>query len=171
LKDNNKKNNNNNNNNNNLLINTLMYYVIENQSSLDRKGKTYNLKDDVCKAFFFTCRKLGLLSPRGRMNVALEGLMSDFIERYADRPSIVQTTLLPRRLKSTKPEINIAQKLELKLTKNELGSVLDALEQKRGHKDFLEGRLREVLPKAMRVYQNTRDKEIEVLLKKAEELV
>jgi len=151
-----------------LLINILIHYLIENQSKLDRKAKTYSLRNEICELFYFTCRKLGLLSKRGRVNVALEGLMWDFIQSHADTPPLIQTTLFPPKQKTGKFEPNIAQKLEMKLVKRDLANILDALEQKRGHKDFLDSRLRDILPKAMRVYGDTRDKDIQKMLEKAE---
>ena len=65
-------------------------------------------------------------------------------------------------------KLNIAQKLELKLVKQDLTTILNGLEQKRGDPAFLLGRLREVLPKAIRLYQKTESREIAVLLEKSE---
>jgi len=70
-----------------------------------------------------------------------------------------------------KVEVNIAQKLELKLVTQDLAGVLDALEKRRGDSNFYMSRLREVLPRAIRVYERVRDEELRKLLAKAEKWV
>jgi len=68
-------------------------------------------------------------------------------------------------------KLNIAQKLELKLVKQDLTTILNGLEQKRGDPAFLLARLREVLPKAIRLYQKTNSVEIAELLEKTEKWI
>ncbi|MHA1834485.1 MAG: hypothetical protein ACTSV7_10895, partial [Candidatus Baldrarchaeia archaeon] len=91
-----------------------------------------------------------------------------------NHPQIVQTTLFykPHIEKvEVKQQFNIAQKLELKLVKQDLTTILNGLERKRGDPAFLLGRLREVLPKAIRLYQKTSNAEIAVLLEKTEKWI
>ena len=161
--------NNNNKNNNNTLINTLMHYIIQNQSASKRQTISTRINPKIKEDFYFTCRKLRLLV-NGRSNVALEALMSWFCETYEDSPRIVQTTLVGK-VEKPKRILSVAQRLEVKLVKTDLRNLLNGLEQKRGHPDFLEGKLREVLPKAIRTYDETRDKEILELLERTEKWV
>jgi len=68
-------------------------------------------------------------------------------------------------------KLNLAQKLELKLVKRDLTTILNGLEHKRGDPAFLLARLREVLPKAIRLYQKTSNAEIAELLEKTEQWI
>ena len=65
-------------------------------------------------------------------------------------------------------KLNLAQKLELKLVKQDLTTILNGLEQKHGDPAFLLARLREVLPKAIRLYQKTENETLAKLLEKTE---
>jgi len=104
----------------------------------------------------------------------LEKLIIDYCLRNNDR-NLKLTQFIFNQPKQVnihqKIKLNIAQKLELKLVKQDLTTILNGLEQKRGDQNFLLGRLREVLPKAVRLYQKTSNAEIAVLLEKAEKYV
>ena len=67
--------------------------------------------------------------------------------------------------------INLARKLELKILKKDLRFVIQGLETKRGDPSFLISRLREILPKAIRIYEKTSDLEMEQLLTKTEKWI
>ena len=70
--------------------------------------------------------------------------------------------------------INVATKLELKLVKRDLSAALKALRDPRrseSAKNFLMNRLREILKKALRVYERTHDEELQRLLARADELI
>ena len=163
----------NNNRLNNRIISYLINYLIENRDSSKRETTTTRLNPDVMDKFFSTCRKLRLTNKAGipnrrACNIALEGLIQYFNETFNFNEPI-QTMLFGEQPK--KPELNIASRLELNMIKKDLGNLIDALENRRGHPDFLEGKLRETLPKAIRIYEDTRDSELEDLLVKVERFV
>ena len=162
---------NNNNNEINKLqcINTLIHYYKRNLHN-PRTVTSVRINPKIFQNFRETCRKLNLLTSRGNVNVALESLMQMIIDQYGNEP-VIQTTLFPELEQPKIVELNIAQKLELNMVKKDLGYLIDALENRRGHPDFLEGKLRETLPKAIRVYEDTRDSELELLLAKVEKFV
>lgn len=153
----------------NILINILIHYLIRNQS-LPRRTTSLRINPTIYERFFWTCRKLGLLK-RGHSNVAIEGLMQFFIEKYEDTPSVIQTTLLLEKPNQPKHELSIATRLELKIVKTDLANILDSCQKGLGHETWRESRLKEVVEKAVRVYENTRDKDLATLLGKAEAFV
>jgi len=150
------------------LINALMHYLIENKNE-QRTTTSYRINSNVRDRFFFVCRQHRLLF-HGRVNVALEGLMQVFIDFYENKTAI-QLTLDNLSVERKKRELLISERLELKLIKTDLKNILEAMEIKRGHEDYRYERFREILPKAIRLYEETRDKEIGELLEKAEQWV
>jgi len=155
-----------------LLLNYLITYLIKNKNK--NKNRNYNLTlridKSVYDSFVDVCGKLGLLPGRSKGNLAIEGFMNFMVEKFKNHPQI-QTTLFykPHIEKvEVKQQFNLAQKLELKLVKQDLTTILDGLERKRGDPAFLLARLREVLPKAIRLYQKTESREIAELLEKTE---
>lgn len=152
-----------------LLINTLIHYLIQNQS-LPRRSTSLRINQTIYEKFFWTCRKLGLLK-RGHINVALEGLMQFFVDTYKDTPEVVQTTLLPSKLHKREIEWNVAKKLELKMVKTDLANIIESCEQKRGHETWRQSRLKEILEKAIHIYDETRDQDLGALLSKSEKFV
>ena len=162
-------NNNNNNKEEKSLINTLIHYIMRTRT---KKRETTSLRIDhnLLEEFYDTCKRLRLLV-RGHYNVALEGLIQNFIEEYQDTPLIIQTTLLTPEQKKQIPTLNIAQKLELNIIKKDLTNLLNSFEKKEAHPTFLESKLREVLPKAIKVYDETRDLELETLMDKVQKYV
>ena len=150
------------------LINTLTHYFIQNKDN-PRSCTSVRLNSKILEKFLDTCRRTRLLH-RGRINVAIESFMQLMNDLYGNE-AIVQTTLFSEPEPKFRLELNIAQKLELNLVKKDIGNLIDALENKRGHPDFLESKLREVLPKAIRLYEDTRDGELELLLGKVEKFV
>ena len=161
--------NNNNERKENLLINTLIHYIIQNQS-LHRETTCLRINKTVYEQFFWACKKLGLLK-RGHSNVAIEGLMHFFVDKYTDHPGVVQTTLLLEKPERKKRELSIAKRLELKMVKTDLTNILESCQKGHGHETWRESRLKEVVEKAVRVYEDTRDSELAGLLGKAEEYV
>jgi len=156
-----------------LLFNYLINYLIRNRNR-NRKAITFHLDSVLYEDFVEVCKRLGLVRGKSKGNLAIEGFMSFMVEKFKNHPQIVQTTLFykPHIEKvEVKQQVNIAQRLELKLVKQDLTTILNGLEQKRGDQSFLLGRLREVLPKAVRLYQKTSNAEIAVLLEKAEKYV
>jgi len=108
----------------------------------------------------------------GNVGRMVEALMRIFIDTFKT-PKAVQTTLFycPTINVKQNVEINIARKLELKLVTNDLETILKSLEQKKGNAEFYLSRLREILPKAIRLYEKTNDQKIEELLSKAEKWI
>ena len=97
--------------------------------------------------------------------------MNVVIELFQDYPKVIQTTLFYKpTINIQKTEINIATKLEVKLVRNELQHILIALEQGKTT-DFWLSKLRETIPKAIRIYDKTRDSKLEELLKKSEKWI
>jgi len=158
-----------------LLYNYIYNYIIKNKNKNKNRNQTNFLIDRALyEDFVDVCRKLGLIQGRSRGNLAVEGFMNFMVEKFKNHPQIVQTTLFykPHIEKvEVKQQFNIAQKLELKLVKQDLTTILNGLEQKRGDPAFLLGRLREVLPKAIRLYQKTNSVEIAELLEKTEKWI
>ena len=106
-------------------------------------------------------------------NILIEALMKMFIEDFKDTP-VIQTTLFytPKvNVHTPKVELNVAQKLELKLVKQDLTFILNKLEKGEGNKAFLLAKLREVLGKAIRIYNLTSDQEMENLFRKVEKWI
>jgi len=162
-------NNNNNDNNNNSLINTLIHYIMRNKF-YERETTSLRINKQVKDDFFFVCRRMGLLV-RGHSNIALEGLMKNFVERYRDAPKIVQTTLTLHEPATPEINLQLVEKLELTDMKKRFSLILERLETKQGHHDFNQDMFRQLLPKAIKIYQQTGDKQMESLLKKAEEFI
>jgi len=153
----------------NELLNYLINYLIRN-----RNRNRYNLTIRVCpqvyEDFKLVCQKLGLLKGTSRGNLVIEAFMKWFTEKF-DTPRVIQTTLFYKpTINIQKTEINIATKLEVKLVRNELQHILIALEQGKAS-DFWLSKLRETIPKAIRIYDKTRDSELEELLKKSEKWI
>lgn len=161
-------NNNNNNKKEKSLINTLIHYFTRNQIK-HRTTTSVRINPEVKEEFYYTCRKMGILS-KGHFNIALEALMNSFSEEYKDSPAVVQTTLVSSS-RHSREDLNVAKKLEVRMISRQLKSLLEGLQQGRGHKDFMMGRLGEVLAKAIRLYEETRDKDIADLLNQAEKWV
>ena len=156
----------------NKLLNYLINYLIRNRNR-NRYNLTIRVNPQVYEEFKLVCQKLGLLKGTSRGNLVIEAFMQWFIEKF-DTPRLVQTTLFYKpeiNVHAPKVELNIAQKLELKLVKRDLTVILESLEQGRGDRGWLLSKLREVLGKAIRVYEKTSDGEIERLLEKAEKWI
>ena len=161
--------NNNNNNNNNELINLLINYIIHNRT-IPRSSFTTMLSRDVVTAFHETCKRLNLLSSRGRSNHTLEALMVNFIEANKDSPAIVQTTLIgsPKRLQKKQLPVNV--RVKTAMAKTQLKIAIRSMREGRGEKTWREGRFVAVVEKAIDIFQISRDPELEGLLEEAETL-
>ena len=153
------------------LFNYLINYITENRNR-NRNTTTIRVNPEIFRSFIENCYELGLHKYRG-ISVVIEGLLSLFNQYFKTR-KVIQTTLFykPHIEKvEVKQQFNLAQKLELKLVKRDLTTILNGLEQKRGDPAFLLARLREVLPKAIRLYQKTENKTLAELLEKTEKYV
>lgn len=146
---------------------------MKNKNRKDRYNLTVHVSRQIYEDFYDVCRKLGLASRSSRGNIVLEGFMVWFIENFKSSPTYVQTTLFykPQINFQQKIEVNIAQKLELKMLKNDLKAIIDSLEKGKGERQFYLSRLKEVLPKAIRLYQRMPDEEVKRLFEKAEKWI
>ena len=99
-------------------------------------------------------------------------LMAD-IEKLAE--ALQDRIIIQKNLIMVQPRIDITHRLQLKIVKKDLQIVVDHLTsdetKKRGDPRFWEARLKELLPKAMRIYEKTSDQDLEKLLMKTEELL
>jgi hypothetical protein len=110
----------------------------------------------------------------GNVGKMVEALMRLFIDVFKT-PKIIQTTLFYKPTINIKENIqqniNIATKLELKIVTENITSLLDALEKRKGDPNFYLERLKEVLPKAIRLYEKTNDTKMKELLEKIEKWI
>lgn len=155
------------------LLNYLINYLIHSPKKKDRYNLTIHVSREVYDEFVDVCRRLRLTPGTSRGNIVIEGFMKLFIDSFKSSPTSIQTTLFykPQINVQQKVEVNIAQKLELKLIKKDLKTVLDFLEKGKGERQFYLSRLREILPKAIRLYQRLPDNEVKELFKKAEKWI
>jgi len=156
----------------NYLINYLMKEKKERKES-KRYSLTTRVSPQIYQQFDMICRRLGL-AKHGKTNVALEGLMAFFVEQHRDHPTIIQQTLTQLFVKAqprSQVHIDLSQRLEVKLIKKDLTLVIQKLEAKEGRQDFYIERLKELLPKAIRIYQKTSDRGLEKLLQKTEKWI
>ena len=153
------------------LINTLIHYCITNRNK-NRTTTSYRIDQKIRDDFSHICERLGFARRYGGVGGAIEALMQWFSEEFKDHPQIVQTTLLYKpTLIQQNVQINIATKLELKLIKKDLTLILQSLENKQGDQSYLMSRLREVLPRAIKIHEKTNDNEVSSLLERTEKWV
>ncbi|MEM2972086.1 MAG: hypothetical protein QW270_06680 [Candidatus Bathyarchaeia archaeon] len=152
----------------------LQYYNItfSNRNRRNVKAVTFKVDSTIYEDFINT-----LLDNHyrvyGNVGLTVEVLMRMFIDCFKV-PKIVQTTLFYKpqiNVQNVKAKVNIAQKLELKLVKQDLTNILDALDKGKGDKDFYVDRLREVLPRALHVALKIGDEELTAMLEKVERFI
>jgi hypothetical protein len=163
-------------NDNNLkakLINYLINYLNSGIRNRSRNPVTFYLDRTVYDEFVDVCRRLGLLKGKSKGNIAVEALMNLIVENFKEHPKLIQTTLFykPVLKVNQKVELNVAQKLELKIVREDLTRIIDSLENRRGNQEFYTQRLREILPKAIKIFEKTENPELRQLLEKAEKWV
>ncbi|MEM3828426.1 MAG: hypothetical protein QXP36_04310 [Conexivisphaerales archaeon] len=154
----------------NQLFNYLINYITENRNK-ERNTTTIRVNPEVFSDFVANCNILGLNRYRG-VSLVVEGLLQLFNEVFKTK-RYVQTTLFykPQINIQQKVEVNIAQKIELKIVKKSLMEILESLEKKKGYPDFYASKLKEILPKAVKLYEKSGDDELKVLLEKAERFI
>ena len=152
------------------LFNYLINYLTKNKEK-NRTTTSVRINREIYEDFIdVACSKFRVYPHHG-LNLLIEALMNLVIELFQDYPKVVQTTLFYKpTINIQKTEINIATKLEVKLVRNELQHILIALEQGKAS-DFWLSKLRETIPKAIRIYDKTRDSKLEELLKKSEKWI
>jgi len=163
-------------NDNNLkakLINYLINYLNSGIRNRSRNPVTFHLDRTVYDEFVDVCRRLGLLKGKSKGNIAVEALMNLIVENFKEHPKLIQTTLFykPVLKVNQKVELNVAQKLEIKIVREDLTRIIDSLENRRGNQEFYTQRLREILPKAIKIFEKTENPELRQLLEKAEKWV
>ncbi|MEM3875223.1 MAG: hypothetical protein QXU45_08865 [Candidatus Bathyarchaeia archaeon] len=154
------------------LLNYLHNYITSSHKREDRYNLTIRVSKEVYETFVDVCRRLRLTPGKSRGNLVIEGFMQFFNDLFKASPTYVQTTLFykPQISLQQKVEVNIAQKIELKLIKEDFKRVLESLEKGKGNREFYIARLRELLPKAIRLYQRSADEEIKKLFEKVEKM-
>jgi len=160
-------------NDNNLkvkLLNYLINYLNNKGKNKTRNPVTLYLDRTLYDEFVNVCGRLGLLRGKSKGNITVEALMNLIVENFKDHPKLLQTTLFykPILKVNQKVELNVAQKLELKIVREDLTRILESLENRRGNPDFYTKRLREILPKAIKIFEKTENPELRQLLEKAE---
>jgi len=163
-------------NDNNLrakLINYLINYLNSRGRNKSRNPITLYLDRTLYDEFVNVCGRLGLLRGKSKGNIAVEALMNLIVENFKDHPKLLQTTLFykPVLKVNQKVELNVARKLELKIVREDLTRIIESLETRRGNPDFYTKRLREILPKAIKIFEKTENPELRQLLEKAEKWV
>jgi hypothetical protein len=99
---------------------------------------------------------------------ALQEAMAEYIENHSDE---LPAKTIINIIKPQQVNINLATRLELKLIKKDLTIVVQRLESGEGNQNFYMERLKELLPKALKVYRKTSDQELEQLLAQTEKWV
>ncbi|MEM5867503.1 MAG: hypothetical protein QXG39_06255 [Candidatus Aenigmatarchaeota archaeon] len=155
----------------NQLFNYLINYLISNKKNRFAKAITLHINPIVYQEFVKTLAMLGYPQYQ-TCGLIVEAFMQYFIDNYRPK-GMVQTTLFykPQINIQQKIEVNIAQKIELKIVKKSLMEILESLEKKKGYPDFYASKLKEILPKAVKLYEKSGDDELKVLLEKAERFI
>lgn len=164
------------------LLNYLLTYLTRERREKresSRYSLTTRISPEAYRNFDIICRRLGLVK-RGNTNVALEGLITFFVEQYRDHPTVIQQTLTNVFVKAephSEVNINVAQKLEIQMIKRDLTFILKRIEKFAADPSKVQSlrmmtrSLNETLPKALRIYEKTFDPELEKLLKKLEKWI
>ena len=141
-------------------------------TALHRTGTSFNLNEDIVQEFRIACYQLGLASTGKGANKVVEAFMKAFSE-YSKKGSPGQVNLLMYKPQFTTKVCNltIEQKIAVKLAVEDLQMVLQKLDTpnlEAQRKEYLERRLRKVLPKSLKISSQVHDKELNGLLQKAE---
>lgn len=120
---------------------------------------------EVYEFFKDFCRRLGKTVGEATVQAWIE-----YIQAHASELPY-QTVINIFQPGSQQVNVNLPEKLELKLVKRDLTIIIEKLEKGQGDRNFFLQRLRETLPKAIRVYEKTFDPEVEKLLVKSEKLI
>ena len=96
----------------------------------------------------------------------LEEAMIEYMERHRETPHITINVIKPKQV-----NFNVATKLELKLVKQDLSGVLETLKRPGADRHYFLRRLRDLINKAIPLYQKTGDEELRRLLSRANEVI
>lgn len=129
-----------------------------------KRQHSFWLNEQLYQSFKKTARLIG----RPSTSQALQEAMAEYMENHSHQlPTGATINIIqPRQV-----NINLTKRLELKLIRKDLSLLIQTIENKRGNKNFFLEKLKELLPKALRIYEKTSDPEMENLLKQTEKWV
>ncbi|MGA3111387.1 MAG: hypothetical protein ABSE15_05060 [Candidatus Bathyarchaeia archaeon] len=141
--------------------------------TLPRKLTSYEINPEVMDTFFEVTHASGLITRRQGVNRVIEAFMMICNELYAEDAKQVnlfyQPTINHNVVNKT---VNITERIEVKLVKEELESILRGFQKKDApatYANSLSKRLKNTLPKAIRVQGKVQDPELEKLLLQCEQ--
>ncbi len=120
---------------------------------------------EVYEVFKDFCRRLGKTVGEATVQAWIE-----YMQVHASELPY-QTVINIFQPGSRQINVNLPEKIELKLVKRDLTIIIEKLEKGQGDRNFFLQRLRETLPKAIRVYEKTFDPEVKELLARSEKLI
>ena len=120
---------------------------------------------EVYEVFKDFCRRLGKTVGEATVQAWIE-----YMQAHASELPY-QTVINIFQPGSQQINVNLPEKIELKLVKRDLTIIIEKLEKGQGDRNFFLQRLRETLPKAIRVYEKTFDPEVKELLARSEKLI
>lgn len=129
-----------------------------------KRQHSFWLNEQLYQSFKHTARLLGKLST----SQALQEAMAEYIKTHS-RQLPGDTTI--NIIQPQQVNITLTRRLQLKLVKRELTLLIRTLERKPEGQGFFLQKLKELLPKALRLYEKTSDKDLEALLKRTEQWV
>jgi hypothetical protein len=141
------------------------------EDTAEKRQHSFHLNQQLYESF----RKMARLLGRTSVSEALQEAMMEWVKTHKDElPSqIVIEMVEPKQANMT-----LANRLELKIVKDELGNAVKILEnlvnEKPPRKVLIQDWqkiLRKNLPKALTLYKKTKDSELEQLLAKVEQLM
>ncbi len=95
-------------------------------------------------------------------------LLAD-VEKLAE--DLQDRVIIQKNLIMIQPRIDITHRLQLKIVKKDLSVVVKRLVEEKGDPTYWVARLKELLPKAIRIYEKTSDQGLEKLLEKTEQWI
>ena len=124
--------------------------------SFNKRQHSFWCSEDVYKTF----RRIAALQDKS-VSQLLEEIMVDYIENF--KPPEFNITI---NLHKPADVSDLVTKLKLKLTKQELSTILNSENQ-----ELIQKRLKRVLPEAVKLYEKTGDEEIQSLLSKGKRAI
>ena len=141
------------------------------EGTAEKKQHSFHLNQQLYESF----RKMARLLGRTSVSEALQEAMMEWVKTHKDElPSRIVIDMVEPK----KANMDLANRLDLKIVKEKLGDMVETLEtlmtEKPPRKVFiqhLQETLRKSLPKAITLYKKTKDTELEQLLAKVEYLM
>jgi len=129
-----------------------------------KRQHSFWLNEQLYQSF----KKMARLIGRPSTSQALQEAMAEYMENHSHQ---LPTGTTINIIQPQQININLTKRLELKLIKKDLKLLIQTLETKKGNQNFFLEKLKELLPKALRIYEKTSDPEMETLLKQTEKWV